>query len=81
MGGVGDVPELCAPSQSDSGASKASSGMERRGPEVRVHLSIEPSDGGGQRGASLRPVESYWAVANAATYAGSDRIARQKWTM
>ncbi len=52
----GDMPEHCAPSQTTV-ALRASSIMEGQGLKVKVHLSIEPSDGGGERWACRQPIE------------------------
>lgn len=52
----GDVPEHCAPSQTTV-ALGASSIIERQGLKVRVHPSIEPSVGGGERWACRQAIE------------------------
>lgn len=43
------MPEHCAPSQTTA--------LEGQGLKVKVHLSIEPSDGGGESWACRRPIE------------------------
>lgn len=50
------MPEHCAPSQTTV-ALGASSIMEGQGLKVKVHLSIEPSHGGGERWACRQPIE------------------------
>lgn len=52
-----DVPEHCAPSQTTV-ALGASSIMDGQGLKVKVHLSIEPSVGGGERWACHPPIEA-----------------------
>lgn len=52
----GDTPEHCAPSQTTV-VLGASSIMDGQGLEVKVHLSIEQSDGGGERWACHQPIE------------------------
>lgn len=50
------MPKHCAPSQTTV-ALGASSIMEGQGLKVKVHPSIEPSVGGGERGACRQPIE------------------------
>lgn len=72
--------EHCAPSQTTV-ALGASSVMQGQGPRVKVHLSIEPSAGGGERWACRRPIEPARAfrqpkpmLLSAATFGGRDFI-------
>lgn len=59
----------------------ASSVMQGQGPKVKVHLSIEPSAGGGEKWACRRPIEPARAfrqpkpmLLSAATFGGRDFI-------
>lgn len=50
------MPEHCAPSQTTV-ARRPSSIMQGQALKVKVHLSIEPSDGGGERWECRQPIE------------------------